>query len=193
MGIGLNVAGGTHHASIDSGAGFCIFNDVAVGANYLLQKHPKTQILIIDLDVHQGDGTATLFQNEPRVFTFSMHGKNNFPFQKPSSDLDIPLPDNTGNKVYLDTLKRNLYSLFSQVSPDYVFYIAGADVLEQDALGKLSLTIEGARQRDQIVISTAARHQTPIIVTMGGGYSPQTRDIVEAHCNTFRVAKKYYE
>lgn len=187
-GIALNVAGGTHHAYPDKGEGFCLLNDVGVAAHYLLETKNARQILIIDLDVHQGNGTAVMFQQEPRVYTFSMHGKDNYPLKKERSDLDIELPTGTADEFYLTTLARVLPSLIEQVKPDFLFYISGVDILITDRLGKLSVSRDGARQRDTFVFEQAIRYGLPIAVSMGGGYSPKIADIVEAHCNTFRVA-----
>ncbi len=187
-GCALNVAGGTHHAYPDRGEGFCLLNDVGVASYFLLETGRAKRILVIDLDVHQGNGTAVMFQNEPRVFTFSMHGKDNYPLKKEQSDLDIALPTGTTDEPYLTTLADTLPRLIAQHQPDFLFYVAGVDVIATDRLGKLALSREGCRQRDQFVFDTAIRHGLPVVVSMGGGYSPRIADIVEAHCNTFRVA-----
>ena len=150
-GVALNVAGGTHHAFADHGEGFCLLNDMAVAANYLLHKGEARQILIIDLDVHQGNGTAKLFEQEPRVFTFSMHGAHNYPFHKEKSDLDIPLKDGTDTATYLDILSGALIKLIKDVKPDFAFYLSGVDILGTDKYGKLKVTPEGCKQRDEIV------------------------------------------
>ncbi len=192
-GIALNVAGGTHHAFADRGEGFCLLNDHSVAANYLLQKKLAKKILIIDLDVHQGNGTAKLFENEPKVFTFSMHGQHNYPFHKEKSDLDIPLADGINDNTYLDILSETLPKLFEQVKPDFCFFQSGVDILKTDKYGKLKVTLQGCKQRDRIVFSHAKRHCIPCVVSMGGGYSPDIRNIVEAHCNTFRTAFDIYE
>jgi len=191
-GIAFNVAGGTHHAGTNWGEGFCLLNDQAIAANYLLNNKLASSILIIDLDVHQGNGTAQIFENEPRVFTFSMHGANNFPYLKERSDLDIPLPDGIGDHEYLDILKRTLPQLIDQQKADFIFYLAGVDVLATDKLGKLSLTKEGCKERDRFVLEQCIKHQIPVQVSMGGGYSTDIKDIVEAHCNTFRLAHDLY-
>ncbi len=191
-GIAFNVAGGTHHAGTNWGEGFCLLNDQAIAANYLLNKKLANSILIIDLDVHQGNGTAQIFENEPRVFTFSMHGANNFPYRKESSDLDIPLPDGTGDNEYMNILKRALPQLIDQQKTDFVFYMAGVDVLATDKLGKLSLSKEGCKERDRFVLEQCIKNQIPVQVSMGGGYSTDIKDIVEAHCNTFRLAHDLY-
>jgi len=192
-GVAMNVAGGTHHAFKDRGEGFCLLNDFAVAANYLLHHQLAKQILIIDLDVHQGNGTAKIFENEPRVFTFSMHGKNNYPFHKEKSDCDVELPDGIQDEEYLSLLSKTLPELIENVQPDFVFYLSGVDVLETDKFGKLKITMQGCKQRDAMVFEAVKRHQLPCVVAMGGGYSPQVKTIVEAHCNTFRLVKEMYE
>lgn len=184
-GIAFNVAGGTHHAGSNWGEGFCLLNDQAIAANYLLNNDLRSRILIVDLDVHQGNGTAEIFVSESRVFTFSMHGEKNFPFHKETSDLDIPLPDATGDKAYLDLLSKNLPVIIENFQPDFVFYLAGVDVLETDKLGKLKLSKSGCAERDRIVFDACWKYNLPIQVSMGGGYSPEIKDIVDAHCNTF--------
>ena len=191
-GVAFNVAGGTHHAGTNWGEGFCMLNDQAMAANYLLNKGLAQSILIIDLDVHQGNGTAQIFGNEPRVFTFSMHAANNFPFRKEKSDLDIPLVDGINGEDYLAVLYDTLPKLIAQQKPDFIFYLAGVDVLASDKLGKLGLTREECKLRDQFVFEQCIKHKIPVQVSMGGGYSPQIKDIVEAHCNTYRVANQLY-
>jgi acetoin utilization deacetylase AcuC-like enzyme len=191
-GVAMNVAGGTHHAYPDRGEGFCLLNDVGVAANYLLETKQARTILVIDLDVHQGNGTAVMFQHEPRVFTFSMHGKDNYPLKKEQSDFDIALPTGTPDDTYLNTLYETLPRLLRTEQPDFLFYVAGVDILETDRLGKLSVSMQGVRQRDQFVFAEARRLNVPIVVSMGGGYSPRVADIVEAHCNTFRMAANLY-
>lgn len=191
-GISMNIAGGTHHAFNDRGGGFCLLNDIAIAANFLLTEKRARQILVVDLDVHQGDGTAQIFRNEPRVFTFSMHGANNYPLHKERSDLDIPLADGTDDRSYLDLLDKHLKRLIDQVEPDFIFYQSGVDILDTDKLGKLSVTREGCRQRDRIVLSTAHQKRIPLVASMGGGYSERFKDIIEAHANTFRLAQSIY-
>lgn len=191
-GVSLNVAGGTHHAFADRGEGFCLLNDFAVAANYLLHKKLAERILIIDLDVHQGNGTAAIFKNEPRVFTFSMHGQSNYPFRKEQSDHDIGLQDGTDGKTYLQTLEGQLEPLLQQVKPDIVFYLSGVDVLETDKFGKLKLTLEDCKERDSKIFTACKSKNIPVVVAMGGGYSPVLRHIVEAHCNTYRTAKHIF-
>ena len=191
-GVAFNVAGGTHHAGTNWGEGFCLLNDQAIAANYLLKNNLASTILIIDLDVHQGNGTAQIFQNENRVFTFSVHGENNFPFRKEQSDLDIGLADGIEDAEYLTIIDKNLKQLFHQVKPDFVFYLAGVDVLATDKLGKLALSPLGCKQRDELVFNYCLKNNTPVQVSMGGGYSVNIKDIVDAHCNTFKVAHELY-
>jgi acetoin utilization deacetylase AcuC-like enzyme len=191
-GIAFNVAGGTHHAGTNWGEGFCLLNDQAISANYLLNNNLATSILIIDLDVHQGNGTAQIFGNEPRVYTFSMHGANNFPSRKETSDLDIPLADGVEGDEYLSILNDILPGLIQQQKPDFIFYLAGVDVLATDKLGKLALSKDACKTRDRFVFEQCIANSIPVQVSMGGGYSPHIRDIVEAHCNTFRVAADLY-
>jgi acetoin utilization deacetylase AcuC-like enzyme len=188
FGVAFNVAGGTHHAGSNWGEGFCLLNDQAIAANYLLNNSLAQRILIIDLDVHQGNGTAEIFKNEPRIFTFSMHGDKNFPFRKEKSDLDIALDDGTNDAEFLTKLAEALMFLFQKHQPDFVFYLAGVDVLESDKLGKLSLSKSACKQRDLMVFEACIKNNVPVQVSMGGGYSEDIKIIVDAHCNTFRVA-----
>lgn len=190
--VAMNIAGGTHHAFTNRGGGFCLLNDIAIAANFLLEQKHARKILVVDLDVHQGDGTAQIFRDEPRVFTFSMHGANNYPLQKEHSDLDIPLPDGTDDRSYLGTLDRHLKRLMDEVEPDFIFYQSGVDILDTDKLGKLSVTRAGCKQRDKIVLRTAYQKNIPLVASMGGGYSEQFKDIIEAHANTFRLAQEIY-
>ena len=188
-GVAFNIAGGTHHAFRTRGEGFCLLNDQAAAAAWLLAHEPTVgQVLIVDLDVHQGNGTAAIFQPEPRVFTFSMHGARNYPARKEASNLDLALPDGTDDAQYLQLLAGTLPRLLDEVQPDFVFYLAGVDVLATDKLGHLALTRGGCRQRDELVLGLCHRHHLPVVVCMGGGYSERIADIVEAHANTFRVA-----
>ncbi|MBD1365937.1 histone deacetylase [Mucilaginibacter sp. ZT4R22] len=190
--IAFNVAGGTHHAGRNWGEGFCMLNDQAIAANYLLDKGLAKSILIVDLDVHQGNGTAQIFEHEERVFTFSMHGDKNFPFRKERSDHDIPLDDGIGDEEYLALLKSTLPKLIEKIRPDFIFYLSGVDILASDKLGKLSVSREGCKERDRFVLEQCKRRGIPVQVSMGGGYSPDIKDIVEAHCNTFRMANELY-
>ena len=192
-GIALNVAGGTHHAFANHGEGFCLLNDFAVAARYLLQHDPAKKIMIIDLDVHQGNGTAKIFEHEPRVFTFSMHGGHNYPFHKEKSDLDIPLVDGLDSESYLAILYETLPKLLAEQQPDFVFYLAGVDILETDKFGKLKVTIEGCMQRDRFVMEQLKQLHIPCAISLGGGYSPDVKIIVQAHCNTFKTAFDLYE
>ncbi len=192
-GVAFNVAGGTHHAGSNWGEGFCLLNDQAIAANYLLNNNLAKRILIIDLDVHQGNGTAQIFENEPRVFTFSMHGDKNFPFRKEKSDLDIALADETNDETFLTKLSQALAIVFKRQQPDFVFYLAGVDVLATDKLGKLALSKAACKQRDALVFKACQKHQIPVQVSMGGGYSEDIKIIVDAHCNTFRVALELFE
>ncbi|MEB8327974.1 histone deacetylase [Flavobacteriaceae bacterium KMM 6897] len=191
-GIAMNIAGGTHHAHTDHGEAFCMLNDQAIGARYLQAKGLAKKILIVDLDVHQGNGTAEIFKNDPSVFTFSMHGVGNYPFRKEKSDLDIPLNKGTTDTQYLTILKDTLPNLIKGVKPDFIFYLCGVDVLETDKLGTLALTVAGCKKRDQYVLETCKKNQLPVQCSMGGGYSPDLKTIVDAHANTFRVAKELY-
>jgi len=195
-GVALNIAGGTHHAFANRPEGFCLLNDQAVAANWLLAHEPARvrQILIIDLDVHQGNGTAAIFRHEPRVFTFSMHGARNFPGRKEVSDLDLALPDGLGDAGYLAQLADVLPRLLDeQVRPDFVFYLSGVDVLATDKLGHLALSRAGCRRRDELVLTACHRRGLPVVVCMGGGYSSNIIDIVEAHANTYRVAASLWD
>ncbi|WP_316839555.1 histone deacetylase [Pedobacter gandavensis] len=191
-GIAFNVAGGTHHAGSNWGEGFCLLNDQAIAANYLLNKGLSQRILIIDLDVHQGNGTAEIFEGEDRVFTFSMHGEKNFPFRKEVSNLDIPLEDGLKDDQFLRELEAALPELLKH-QPDFVFYLSGVDVLESDKLGKLALSKEGCKARDKAVLQFCKDNNLPVQVSMGGGYSPNIRDIVEAHCHTFKIGLDIFE
>lgn len=191
-GISMNIAGGTHHAFSNKGEAFCMLNDQAIGAKYIQNKGLVKKILIVDLDVHQGNGTAEIFQNDPSVFTFSMHGKSNYPFIKEKSDLDIPLEDNTTDAEYLSILKHILPKLISQQKPDFIYYLCGVDVLESDKLGKLNLTVKGCKDRDRFVLQTCFDLKIPVMCSMGGGYSKDVNIIVDAHANTFRLAQEIY-
>ncbi|MBC7522899.1 MAG: histone deacetylase [Flavobacterium sp.] len=190
--LSFNIAGGTHHAFSNRGEAFCMLNDQAIAAQFLLDNKLATKILIVDLDVHQGNGTAEIFRNNNKVFTFSMHGKSNYPFKKEWSDLDIPLPDFTIDSTYLSILFDVLPNLINAEKPDFIFYLAGVDILETDKLGKLSCTLEGCKKRDEMVLEIAKKLQIPIQVSMGGGYSPEIKTIIEAHTNTYRVATSIF-
>lgn len=191
-GVALNIAGGTHHAYPDHGEGFCLYNDQAIAANWLIQKKRAQKVLIVDLDVHQGNGTAFIFQNRPEVFTFSMHGSANYPMHKEHSDLDIPLEDQCGDGVYLKILHEVLPKLIEQEKPDFIFYQSGVDVLGEDKLGRLALTKEGCKERDYIVWEQCWKKNIPVVACMGGGYAPHIKVIIEAHANTYRTAKDIF-
>ena len=191
-GISMNIAGGTHHAYSDHGEAFCLLQDQAIAARYLQKKKLAEKILIIDLDVHQGNGTAEIFQNDDSVFTFSMHGKGNYPFRKEISDLDIEVPDGSKDEYYLETLKEILPDLIEKVQPDFIFYLCGVDILETDKLGRLACSIEGCKERDRFVLQTCHDLKIPVQCSMGGGYSPEIKIIIEAHANTYRLAQNIY-
>lgn len=191
-GIGMNIAGGTHHAYADRGEGFCLLNDIAISANYLLENALANKVLVVDLDVHQGNGTAKLFEENTSVFTFSMHGAANYPMHKEKSDLDIGLPDKTGDDEYLKILTENLKKLIDTFQPDFMIYQCGVDVLATDKIGRIGMSIPGCRQRDKIVLETAKTNQIPIMCCMGGGYSEKISHIIEAHANTFRLAQEIF-
>ncbi len=191
-GVAMNIAGGTHHSFTDRGEGFCLLNDIAIAANYLLEKNEVQNILIVDLDVHQGNGTAQIFQEEDRVFTFSMHGAKNYPLKKEKSNLDIGLPDKTEDEPYLKVLREILPRIIDTVQPQLIFYLSGVDVLATDKLGRLGMTIEGCKERDRIVLEACHKNDIPVAISMGGGYSERLATIVEAHSNTFRVAQEVF-
>ncbi|PWH83783.1 histone deacetylase [Algibacter marinivivus] len=191
-GIAMNIAGGTHHAYSNRGEAFCLLNDQAIGARYLLDKGLVKKVLIVDLDVHQGNGTAEIFQNDTSVFTFSMHGKGNYPFKKEQSDLDIALENDTDDETYLSILKDILPKLINDEKPDFIYYLSGVDVVASDKLGKLGLTLEGCKERDRFVLQTCKNNKTPVMCSMGGGYSPDIKIIIEAHANTFRLAQEIF-
>ena len=191
-GIAFNIAGGTHHAYSDRGEAFCLLNDQAIGAQYLIDNKLAKKVLIIDLDVHQGNGTAEIFTGNKNVFTFSMHGKSNYPFKKEVSDLDIALADNTTDREYLAILKETLPKLIDRERPDFIFYLSGVDILASDKLGKLSCSIEACKQRDEYVFSLCHKMGIPVQCSMGGGYSPNIKTIIEAHANTYRAARHIY-
>ena len=191
-GCALNIAGGTHHAYYDRGEAFCLLNDIAIASNYLLNQHLSKKILVVDLDVHQGNGTAQIFEHDNRVFTFSMHGKANYPLQKETSDLDIELEVGTSGTAYLALLKEVLPQLIKDQQPDFIFYQAGVDVLNTDKLGTLALRTNECLERDVFVFEQCLHFGIPVAVSMGGGYSPHVADIVNAHCNTFIAASDLY-
>jgi acetoin utilization deacetylase AcuC-like enzyme len=186
--VSANLAGGTHHAFRDRGEGYCVFNDVAVAAAVLLRDGAIARAAVVDCDVHQGNGTAAIFRDEPSVFTFSMHGANNFPFRKETSDLDVTFDDGAGDDDYLAALTRHLPGVLDGHRPDIVFYLAGADPYEGDRLGRLKLTIDGLRTRDRLVFDACRERGLPVAITMSGGYCPDVDAIVTIHSNTIREA-----
>jgi len=192
VGVAFNIAGGTHHAFYSHGEAFCLLNDQAIAAQFLLDHGYAKKIIIVDLDVHQGNGTAALFQNHQDVFTFSMHGAKNYPFKKEKSDLDLELEDGCTDEVYLEVLKNTLPELLEKQAPDFVFYLSGVDVLATDKLGRLSLSIAGCKQRDYFVFELCKQLKIPVQCSMGGGYSPAIKTIIEAHTNTYRAARDLY-
>ncbi len=193
-GVAANLAGGTHHAYRNKGSGFCVFNDSAIAARALQKEiHPRLKVAIIDLDVHQGNGTASILENDPSIFTFSIHGENNFPFSKEVSDLDIGLPDGTGDEFYLAALHQGLQKLEEQFKPDFIIYLAGADPHEGDRLGKLSITKNGMGQRDQCVFQFALDRQIPIAFSMAGGYGKEIQSTVDIHFQTIQTALQYQQ
>ena len=191
-GIAMNSAGGTHHAFTNRAEAFCLLNDQAIGARYLQKSGKAEKILIVDLDVHQGNGTAEIFNNDDTVFTFSMHGKGNYPFRKEKSDLDIELPDGTRDKEYLTKLEEILPGLIEKVQPDFIFYLCGVDILETDKLGRLACTVAGCKERDRLVLQTCHDLGIPVECSMGGGYSKEIKLIIAAHANTYRLAQEIY-
>lgn len=189
-GIGATLAGGTHHAFRAEGSGFCVFNDVAIAIHEMRARGENRRVAVIDLDVHQGDGTAHFFEGDPLVFTLSMHGANNFPFRKRRSRLDVELADKTGDAEYLRALEQALGWVWA-FQPEIVFYLSGVDALESDVLGRLSLTYDGLLARDERVIGDARKRLIPLVITLGGGYANPIENTVRAHANTFRVAVNF--
>ena len=189
-GVAMHLGGGFHHAFPGHGEGFCLFNDVAVAASKLLAEGKVRSVLVVDLDVHQGNGTAHIFRHEPRVFTLSFHQEDNYPLFKPPSDLDVGLPDGTGDEEYLGLLRRHLPSVVEETNPDLVLYLAGADPYREDQLGGLALTIGGLEERDRTVIATCLEAEAGVGVVLAGGYARNTEDTVEIHANTVRMARR---
>lgn len=185
-GAAANIAGGTHHSFRDRGEGFCLFNDVATASFYAMEKYKMDSILVIDLDVHQGNGTASIFKNIKEVFTFSMHGERNYPFQKEISDLDIPLEDGIQGEEYLLLLDESIQKIQNKIIPQLIFFVSGVDILDTDKLGRLKVSREDCKKRDDMIFEFAQNYKIPIVTVMGGGYSEKIYDIVEAHCNTFK-------
>ncbi|TDQ18818.1 acetoin utilization deacetylase AcuC-like enzyme [Algoriphagus boseongensis] len=192
FGVGINIAGGTHHAFSDRGEGFCLLNDLGITANYLLENKLAKRVLIVDLDVHQGNGTAELFRENPAVFTFSMHGEKNYPHRKEVSDLDIALPDGAGDELFLSLLEKSLEEVLIQFQPDFILYQSGVDALKTDKLGRLGMSISGIQQRDKMVLTYSKQGDIPVMCCMGGGYSTRIRDVIDAHAQLYRVAQELY-
>ena len=190
-GVAINLAGGTHHAFPGHGEGFCVFNDVAVAIHQQLARGSIRRAAVVDLDVHQGNGTHHIFAGDDRVFTFSMHGGRNYPFRKVAGDLDIELDDGTGDDEYLECLARTLPLVLSRSSPELVVYLAGADAHEGDRLGRLALTFEGLARRDHLVLTACREVGIPVAITIAGGYGRDVATTVEVHCRTVRVAAAY--
>lgn len=187
-GVAGNIAGGTHHAFSNRGEGFCLLNDQTIGAKYALSNRLAASVLIVDLDVHQGNGTAEIFKNEPRVFTFSMHGKDNYPLKKEHSDRDVEVETGCNGLQYLSLLESELQALLDQKkSFDFVFYQAGVDVLASDRLGHLNLTLNDVKERDALVLNFVKQLNVPLVFCMGGGYSPKINQILDAHVGLFRL------
>jgi acetoin utilization deacetylase AcuC-like enzyme len=196
-GVAANLAGGTHHAYADLGGGFCVFNDLAVSARlmqrYWAQSHSlPLQVAVVDLDVHQGNGTADIFRNDPSVFTLSLHGEKNFPFCKAQSDLDIGLPDGCGDDAYLAALEQALATVQARFEPGLVLYLAGADPFEGDRLGRLNVSMSGLQARDAMVFDWCWRHRLPVAMAMGGGYGARIEDTVAVQLNTYRQAWRHW-
>ena len=191
-GISMNIAGGTHHAFYDRGEAFCMLNDQAIAAKYLINKKLAEKIMIIDLDVHQGNGTASIFSENKDVFTISFHGKKNYPFRKEKSDIDVEFDDNTDDQFYLNKLKDLIPNAIDNFKPDFIFYLSGVDVLNNDKLGRLGLSIDGYKERDKFILELCNKNSIPVQVSMGGGYSELLKNIIEAHSNTFRLAQEIY-
>ena len=191
-GFSSNLAGGTHHSFAERGEGFCVLNDVAVAIRTLRKRGLIQRAAIIDCDVHQGNGTATIFASDSDTFTFSIHGANNYPLFKASSTMDIELPDGIQDDGYLETLSNSLTAVFAW-TPDLVFYLAGADPYVNDKLGRLALSIEGLKQRDELVLNECFLREIPVATVMSGGYGKDIDDTVEIHCNTIRVIKKIFQ
>lgn len=190
-GFGGTLAGGTHHAYRSEGAGFCVFNDLAIAIQWAREQYGIARAAIIDLDVHQGDGTAAIFKGDAGVFTLSLHGERNFPFRKQTSTLDIPLTDGTGDPEYLSILQAALPVVWD-FAPQLVLFQSGVDALQSDRLGRLSLTMTGLAERDAAVINSASKAGVPLVITLGGGYSEPMEKTVEAHAQTFRIAAEIY-
>jgi acetoin utilization deacetylase AcuC-like enzyme len=191
-GYSSNLAGGTHHSFIDRGEGFCVLNDVAIAIRAIRTRHLIQRAAIVDCDVHQGNGTATIFAGDANTFTFSMHGANNYPLFKARSTLDVELPDGTSDAAYMEALSKHLPQCFRN-DPEIVFYLAGADPYRGDKLGRLALSIEGLRERDAYVMRECYEREIPIVTVMSGGYGKDINDTIDIHCNTIRTVKEIFE
>jgi acetoin utilization deacetylase AcuC-like enzyme len=191
--VGVNLAGGTHHAFPDRGEGYCVLNDIAVAIRVLQRDRWMQRMAIIDCDVHQGNGTAAIFAEEPDVFTFSIHGANNYPLHKVPGKLDIDLPDGTGDADYLNALGPAVSRILAEFQPGLIFYLAGADAHAGDRMGRLRLSHDGLRRRDELVLGVCREAGVPVAITMGGGYGRNLEDTVEAHCNTVRAARALFD
>jgi acetoin utilization deacetylase AcuC-like enzyme len=196
-GIAGNLAGGTHHASANQGGGFCVFNDIAITARVRQMEHfrltkRQLQVLVVDLDVHQGNGTASIFAHDPSVFTLSVHGEKNFPFRKVDSDLDVGLPDGCTDEPYLTALDAAFQTVLNRIQPEFLIYLAGADAHEGDRLGRLKLTEEGMKARDRMVFDWAKSLDLPMIICMGGGYGRDLATTVAVQMNTWRLAQEHW-
>ena len=191
-GISMNIAGGTHHAFKNKPGAFCMLNDQAIAANYLIKNKLSKRIMIIDLDVHQGNGTASIFGQEKSVFTLSFHGKKNYPFIKQKSDFDLELEDDTTDSHYIKKLKLVLPELVNSFEPDFIFYLAGVDILKNDKLGRLAISMDGCKKRDRFVLNLCKKNSIPVQVSMGGGYSMFLKEIIDAHSNTFELAQEIF-
>ena len=190
-GAAVNLAGGTHHSYADHGEGFCVFNDAAIAARLMQAERRVQRVAIVDLDVHQGNGTASILANDDSVFTLSLHGERNYPFRKEASDLDVALPDGTGDDTYIDALECALDELFRRFSPQLIIYLAGADPHENDRLGRLKLTKDGLAARDRMVLDAARVRNIPVAIAMAGGYGKNIQDTVDVHVQTIALASRY--
>ena len=191
-GVSMNVAGGTHHAFKNKPGAFCMLNDQAIAANYLIENKLAERVMIVDLDVHQGNGTASIFEYNNNVYTLSFHGKKNYPFIKQNSNFDLALEDGTTDDAYLKSLKYQLPKHVDTFEPDFIFFLAGVDVLKNDKLGRLSLSIQGCKKRDRFVLDLCKSNNIPLQISMGGGYSIYLKEIIDAHSNTFELAQELY-
>jgi acetoin utilization deacetylase AcuC-like enzyme len=189
--VSANLAGGTHHAYADHGEGFCVFNDAAIAARLMQAERRVKRVAIVDLDVHQGNGTASILAQDESVFTLSLHAANNYPFKKECSDLDVALPDGAGDAAYLDALRSALAELFRRFSPGLIIFLAGADPHEGDRLGRLKLTMDGLAARDRMVLDQARERHIPVALAMAGGYGKNIQDTVAVHVQTIAIASHY--